>query len=1292
MMYPPPQMMMMRYPDGNVVPMVAPVYPNNYYPAPPYMAMDPSTGLPVQIQQYPMQPPPRGPVQSPNPYNKNKQQQSPMQPNQQQQTPQGMQQRGGQYMNNNRYSTPYQPMMPNNAGSVQPLQQQSPNVTSSQPPLSQTPLVTSDNVPYDASTTATATSTIESNNLPVMSSNGTNQPVTQVQDITPTNATVDIAASIATTATATSAPLASFSFTNDDYHNNEPVATVAEATADKTKIVITAAATPTFIDHHDTIAAKPSSNGNISPSPSLVPPPLTAAVTKEVIVDVPKKIEPPIVVPETKSITKDTSTVTSIEAETESLPPGFVNDFADKNKISTTTTTSVINTNSNTATAPKIKVSSLDINDSDQISPETSPLPESNTANTGSNKRDKVQKPVDKSSVEPTSGWRRAETTTLPQTVQGMLAIKDGVIRYDKMGILKLNKRNKIAPKEIVLQYPFHSQKERFPFLPRGVKEPELAVDEGTQEEFLALMKDTGFKFDPSRLAATDDPDVVIKKANLILNKLSLTNFDKLSDEFMAVGIVNNDETLNRAVDLIVLKAQMEEHFCFMYADLCRKMIDLWSSEEDIISDKAGVSVSTKDDGDDAEEGAAVNNGKPMSLGAKFRFQLLDRCRIEFEIDRKKQLQDVLEMDIPADVKLEKEIILKKRYNGHMRFIGEIYMKDLVKPKIMRMCLDSLLDQKDEESLVCLCKLLRTIGQKLEQYDEIKRRKNVRNTMSKIMELISSGVLSPATTTSVESSSTSEPAVVETKPPVPLSSRIKFMLQDLVDMWKDGWKARIEEAKAKKIGPSSSNNDMSNSNEDQGQPNRSSKMMGGPNSGLNTPSNRGGPAPSPKFQDARAMSGSSRTILKDSNPVSTPTAAPVDEWVVAGPTKKNKNATVATPATSASTGTGFNRTTSSDVLSRGGGGSSSNSQGTTVGGMFSALGGNKNKSASSSNSKIASSMSGKDLSNKQSSATSGTSGRTVVMTGSSNNNSKSSNNNSTTKGPSNSNTNNKNSNGTNTTSRQNSSINESPRQNTLRLETPGLVIDDYPDTPMATQAATPSLEDAYNNDEDYSIPMNKDSLKAIKCILEEFFINQVVEDCIIEMQSKCSHIRSRMGDVLKYLINVTLEKKLEDRKKFNDFLLLICTPQDTTTALVSVKELKRGILLFLNDLDEISIDVPFATSYFTNVVSVLLLSSYLQENGLNLTLFDNISEENSFSMSIKAQELLAEILSCVVTNVNNENDADADANDGLKKAELMYRNAGGIEFMARLPPPVDPLNEVLTELAQRFQLPFLNSA
>lgn len=46
---------------------------------------------------------------------------------------------------------------------------------------------------------------------------------------------------------------------------------------------------------------------------------------------------------------------------------------------------------------------------------------------------------------------------------------------------------------------------------------------------------------------------------------------------FIVVG-VDSVELMGRAIDLIVLCAQMNEHFSFMYAELCKKITDKWSS------------------------------------------------------------------------------------------------------------------------------------------------------------------------------------------------------------------------------------------------------------------------------------------------------------------------------------------------------------------------------------------------------------------------------------------------------------------------------------------------------------------------------------------------------------------------------------------------------------------------------------------------------------------------------------------------------------------------------------------
>ena len=48
------------------------------------------------------------------------------------------------------------------------------------------------------------------------------------------------------------------------------------------------------------------------------------------------------------------------------------------------------------------------------------------------------------------------------------------------------------------------------------------------------------------------------------------------------------------------------------------------------------------------------------------------------------------------------------------RFIGELFKLKMLTEHIMHECVFKLLSSKDEESLECLCKLLRTIGKELD--------------------------------------------------------------------------------------------------------------------------------------------------------------------------------------------------------------------------------------------------------------------------------------------------------------------------------------------------------------------------------------------------------------------------------------------------------------------------------------------------------------------------------------------------------------------------------------------------
>ena len=361
------------------------------------------------------------------------------------------------------------------------------------------------------------------------------------------------------------------------------------------------------------------------------------------------------------------------------------------------------------------------------------------------------------SSSSPTSGgsgaggWKRGEAIH----ADSLLPRDDGVKRYDKATLIGLWVPKKVCPERIKEMYPKDHKVERQPLEgAKMVKQQSMSRTKSGQQIiephpdeaviFVPGGKEGTFRYQPTRLSDTTDPAVILSKAKLILNKLSVTNFDKLSDEYMSVGL-DSEELMSEAVKMIVQKAQVEEHFCFMYADLCRKITDQWST------------------------GTSENE---ESLGKSFRIKLLAFCRDEYGRNRPAELEVIRNMDCSPEEKDEKEMMLKKRYTGTMRFIGEIYIKKLVSHSVMHNCISELIQAQEEETLECMCKLLRTIGSKFEADDAKKKSDKVAEYFEAIVKM-----------------SAEHP-----------SSRMRFMFKDLLDLRKSGWVERRETEKAVKLG------------------------------------------------------------------------------------------------------------------------------------------------------------------------------------------------------------------------------------------------------------------------------------------------------------------------------------------------------------------------------------------------------------------------------------------------------------------------------------------------------------
>jgi len=243
--------------------------------------------------------------------------------------------------------------------------------------------------------------------------------------------------------------------------------------------------------------------------------------------------------------------------------------------------------------------------------------------------------------------------------------------------------------------------------------------------------------------------ELLIKTVRSLLNKLTLDMFEPISTELIQSGI-NSDSTLSSVIQLIFDKATDEPNFAGMYAALCEKM-----SRE--------LPNYLKPDETDEKATTAFS----------FRRIILNTCQANFEKGAKWNMsnEDLLKEEgkectpenlADADYKRLKT---KRRALGNITLIGELYRIGMLSQRIMWRCLASMTQEDkapDEEEVESVCKMLTTIGKKLEQESESE--KSLETPLGSVF-------------TTLEKFSVNKT----------LSSRVRFMIRDVIDLRKDKW-------------------------------------------------------------------------------------------------------------------------------------------------------------------------------------------------------------------------------------------------------------------------------------------------------------------------------------------------------------------------------------------------------------------------------------------------------------------------------------------------------------------------
>lgn len=237
-------------------------------------------------------------------------------------------------------------------------------------------------------------------------------------------------------------------------------------------------------------------------------------------------------------------------------------------------------------------------------------------------------------------------------------------------------------------------------------------------------------------LALEEKNDSIFRKVRGILNKLSPEKFDKLSLELLNVGI-DSQVILKGIILLIFEKALDEPKYSSVYAKLCHQLCE-----------------------------DAPNFEPTDSNITTFRRLLLNKCQDEFE-NRSKATNAFDKDGQLTEEELEQYHIAKRKMLGNIKFIGELGKLEMLHEGILHRCIKQLLEKKKNldlqemaEDLECLCQIMTTVGRRL---DTPKAKAWMDQYFTRIKYFA---------------------GIAE------LPSRIRFMLQDCVELRENKWKNR----------------------------------------------------------------------------------------------------------------------------------------------------------------------------------------------------------------------------------------------------------------------------------------------------------------------------------------------------------------------------------------------------------------------------------------------------------------------------------------------------------------------
>lgn len=252
----------------------------------------------------------------------------------------------------------------------------------------------------------------------------------------------------------------------------------------------------------------------------------------------------------------------------------------------------------------------------------------------------------------------------------------------------------------------------------------------------------------PEFLGKRSEAKPVDKKARLLLNKLTPTNAETITQDFLQL-LISSAEKSKVIVEILFQKAISEPMYVGEYALL--------------ISELREITVQNAPDQRTIKFLALMLEAcQSFFETQQSELEVFDRRREEIhkldDEERKRQMLDDLDDEI---------LLVRKKGLGNIKLIGALFSHDFLKAEIVELCIDVLLEAGDDVSLEYLCALLKSTGKTFEASPKFKKKFDSKMTT---LSDITKGKVRP---------------------------RTKFLILDVLECRANGWTLREFEEKQK---------------------------------------------------------------------------------------------------------------------------------------------------------------------------------------------------------------------------------------------------------------------------------------------------------------------------------------------------------------------------------------------------------------------------------------------------------------------------------------------------------------